>query len=49
LRLSPDGTSITYVHDNTVWVMTADGAGKHQVSDRTGTTPRQRIVVVGPH
>jgi hypothetical protein len=38
-RLSPDGTTITYVHNNTVWVMTADGAGKHQVSDRTGSAP----------
>ncbi|GAA3220949.1 PD40 domain-containing protein [Dactylosporangium siamense] len=38
-RLSPDGTTITYVHNNTVWVMAADGAGKHQVSDRTGTAP----------
>ena len=38
-RLSPDGTRITYVHNGTVWVMAADGAGKHQVSDRTGTAP----------
>ncbi|MET7426737.1 hypothetical protein [Dactylosporangium sp. NPDC005555] len=37
--LSPDGTRITYVHNNTVWVMKANGAGKHQVSDRTGTAP----------
>jgi hypothetical protein len=38
-RLSPDGTRIAYLHNNTVWVMAADGAGKHQVSDRTATDP----------
>jgi Tol biopolymer transport system component len=37
--LSPDGTRITYVHNNTVWVMKANGNGKRQVSDRTGTAP----------
>ncbi|MEV0560498.1 DPP IV N-terminal domain-containing protein [Dactylosporangium sp. NPDC050588] len=37
--LSPDGTRIAYVHNNTVWVMKSTGAGKHQVSDRTGTAP----------
>lgn len=37
--LSPDGAKITYVHNGTIWVMKADGAGKHQVSDRTGTAP----------
>ncbi|MEV4134777.1 hypothetical protein AB0J72_21715 [Dactylosporangium sp. NPDC049742] len=38
-RLSPDGKRIAYVHNNTVWVMRVNGAGKHQVSDRTGTAP----------
>jgi TolB protein len=38
-RLSPDGTRIAYLHNNTVWVMGARGAGKHQVSDRTGSAP----------
>jgi hypothetical protein len=38
-RLSPDGTRIAYLHNNTVWVMDADGAGQHQVSDRTGSSP----------
>jgi hypothetical protein len=38
-RMSPDGTRIAYLHNSTVWVMRADGAGKHQVSDRTGTAP----------
>ncbi|GAA1533617.1 hypothetical protein GCM10009827_059550 [Dactylosporangium maewongense] len=37
--LSPDGKRIAYVHNNTVWVMRVNGAGKHQVSDRTGTAP----------
>ncbi|MDG6108620.1 PD40 domain-containing protein [Dactylosporangium aurantiacum] len=37
--LSPDGVKITYVHNGTIWVMKANGAGKHQVSDRTGTAP----------
>lgn len=37
--LSPDGKRITYVHNNTVWVMRANGAGKHQISDRTATAP----------
>ncbi|MET7425516.1 hypothetical protein [Dactylosporangium sp. NPDC005555] len=37
--LSPDGKRITWVHNNTVWVMRANGAGKHQVSDRTATAP----------
>ncbi|GAB3844795.1 TolB family protein [Dactylosporangium cerinum] len=37
--LSPDGKRITYTHNNTVWVMRANGAGKHQVSDRTATAP----------
>ena len=38
-RLSPDGKKIAYVHNSTVWVMKVNGAGKHQVSDRTGTAP----------
>ena len=37
--LSPDATQITYVHNNTVWVMNTDGTDQHQVSDRTGNTP----------
>ena len=37
--LSPDRAKITYVHNGTIWVMKANGAGKHQVSDRTGTAP----------
>jgi Tol biopolymer transport system component len=37
--LSRDGTRIAYVHNSTVWVMKANGKGKHQVSDRTGTAP----------
>ncbi|MFF5231017.1 TolB family protein [Dactylosporangium sp. NPDC000521] len=33
-RFSPDGTKLTYLHNDTVWVMNADGSGKRQVSDR---------------
>jgi hypothetical protein len=38
--MSPDGTQIAYLHNGTVWVMNADGAAKHQVSDRVGSAPR---------
>ncbi|MEU0553892.1 hypothetical protein [Dactylosporangium sp. NPDC006015] len=33
-RFNPDGTKLAYLHNNTVWVMNADGSGKRQVSDR---------------
>ncbi|MFI5914405.1 TolB family protein [Dactylosporangium sp. NPDC051541] len=38
--LSPDATQITYVHNETIWVMNADGSDQHQVSDRTGSAPK---------
>lgn len=33
-RFNQDGTKLAYLHNDTVWVMNADGSGKHQVSDR---------------
>jgi len=38
-RFAPDGRRIAYVHNNTVWVMNADGSGKRQVSDRAAGGP----------
>ncbi|WP_433053682.1 TolB family protein [Dactylosporangium sp. CS-033363] len=38
-RFSPDGTELAYLHDGKVWVMDADGANKHQVSDRPAGGP----------
>lgn len=38
-RFSPDGTQLAYLHNNTVWVMNADGGDKHQVSDRVAGGP----------
>ncbi|MFC4998748.1 TolB family protein [Dactylosporangium cerinum] len=38
-RFSPDGSKLAYLHNNTVWVMNADGGDKHQVSDRTAGGP----------
>lgn len=38
-RYSPDGTKLAYLHNNTVWVMNADGGDQHQVSDRTAGGP----------
>jgi TolB protein len=38
-RFSPDGQRIAYLHNNTVWVMNADGSAKRQVSDRTAGGP----------
>ncbi len=33
------GTGIAYVHNNTIWVMNADGSAKRQVSDRSAGGP----------
>jgi hypothetical protein len=38
-RFNPDGTKLAYLHNDTVWVMNADGGDKHQVSDRAGGGP----------
>jgi TolB protein len=38
-RFAPDGHRIAYLHNNTVWVMNADGSGKRQVSDRAAGGP----------
>ncbi|WP_327007379.1 hypothetical protein OHA72_09020 [Dactylosporangium sp. NBC_01737] len=38
-RFSPDGSKLAYLHNDTVWVMNADGGDKHQVSDRTAGGP----------
>jgi TolB protein len=38
-RFAPDGQRIAYVHNNTIWVMNADGSGKRQVSDRSAGGP----------
>ncbi|GGM11298.1 PD40 domain-containing protein [Dactylosporangium sucinum] len=38
-RFSPDGRRLAYLHNDTVWVMHADGSGKRQVSDRTAGGP----------
>jgi TolB protein len=38
-RFAPDGRRIAYVHNNTIWVMNADGSGKRQVSDRSAGGP----------
>jgi TolB protein len=38
-RFAPDGKRIAYLHNNTVWVMNADGSAKRQVSDRVGGGP----------
>ena len=32
-KWSPDGTMITFSHDNRIWVMKADGSGARQVTD----------------
>ncbi|MET7418160.1 hypothetical protein [Dactylosporangium sp. NPDC005555] len=38
-RFSPDGAKLAYLHNDTVWVMNADGSDKHQVSDRAAGGP----------
>jgi Tol biopolymer transport system component len=38
-KFSPDGKRIAYVHNDTIWVMNADGSGKRQVSDRSAGGP----------
>jgi Tol biopolymer transport system component len=38
-RFAPNGKRIAYVHNDTIWVMNADGSGKRQVSDRSAGGP----------